>query len=280
MQNAIQLFVSDVDGTLIGSDKALSVETIEAVSLLHSAGIRMTLISARPPSGILPLARRLGLTLPLGAFNGGTIIKPDGEILAAHRIDQSVSRLAIGHILANDVDVWVYADQNWYVSDLFHPRIQRERESSMVDPIGTEDFEALHGRIDKIVAVSVNQDMVIRIDAELNELLANGAEVSRSNPIYCDITHPSANKGAGIAELAAAIGIPISRVAAIGDMPNDIGMLRHAALGIAMGQAPELVKEVADWVTASNVEHGVAQAITRILELSSQYQDTLIQSKR
>ena len=100
---------------------------------------------------------------------------------------------------------------------------------------------------------------------ELDFALGENAEVSCSQTYYCDITHPLANKGDGIVALAAAIGVPLDETAAIGDMPNDIPMLKRAGLAIAMGQAPAAVKAEADWISATNDEDGVAKAIERVL---------------
>ena len=95
--------------------------------------------------------------------------------------------------------------------------------------------------------------------------LGGSAEVSCSQTYYCDITHPEANKGHGIAALSAALDIPLEETAAIGDMPNDIPMLRQAGMAIAMGQAPATVKAEADWISATNDEDGAARAIERVL---------------
>ena len=135
----------------------------------------------------------------------------------------------------------------------------------MVEPVITRDFSALHGRIDKIVGVSDEPAVIARLLKEGMAALDGGADVSSSQTYYCDITHPLANKGDGILALCQAIGIPLSETAAIGDMPNDIPMLKRAALAIAMGQAPSAVRAVADEISASNEEDGVAHAITTIL---------------
>ena len=100
---------------------------------------------------------------------------------------------------------------------------------------------------------------------ELDFALGENAEVSCSQTYYCDITHPLANKGDGIVALAAAIGVPLDETAAIGDMPNDIPMLKRAGLAIAMGQAADAVKARARYTSTSNDEDGVAHAIDAIL---------------
>lgn len=264
-EKPIRLFVSDVDGTLVRGDKSLADATVAAAQALGHAGVHMTLISARPPSGILPIARALGVTAPIGAFNGGTLVMPSGDILTARHLSAEASRKAVDIVLASGAAIWVFADGKWFASDEENSHVPREKRSAMVDPVITTDFGDLHGRIDKIVGVSDDTDLMAKLEADQKAALGDQAEVSCSQTYYCDITHPLANKGDGIVALCGAIGVPLEETAAIGDMPNDIPMLKRAALAIAMGQAPAAVKAVADWVSASNDEDGVAKAIERVL---------------
>ena len=264
-EKPIRLLVSDVDGTLVRGDKSLADATIVAARRLEHASLHMTLISARPPSGILPLARALGLTAPLGAFNGGTLVMPSGDILTARHLSAEASRKAIEIVQASGASLWVFADGKWFATDVENPHVPHEKKAAMVDPVIGDDFEALHGRIDKIVGVSDDTGLIAKLQADGKAALGKDAEVSCSQTYYCDITHPLANKGDGIIALCGAIGVPLDETAAIGDMPNDIPMLMRARVAIAMGQAPDTVKAEAGWITASNDEVGVAKAIDRIL---------------
>ena len=261
----IRLLVSDVDGTLVRRDKSLSDATIAAAKRLEHASVHMTLISARPPSGILPLAKALGLTAPLGAFNGGTLVMPSGDILSARHISADASRKAINIVRKSGAALWAFADGKWYASDGDNPHVAHEKKAAMVDPVLDGDWDSLHGRIDKIVGVSDDTALIAKLEADEKAALGGNAEVSCSQTYYCDITHPLANKGDGIVALCGAIGVPLEETVAIGDMPNDIPMLKRAGTAIAMGQAPAAVTAEADWVSASNDEDGVAKAIERIL---------------
>jgi len=75
--DGIQLVVSDVDGTLATSDKTFTAATVAAVGRLRAAGIGFTIASARPPIGLRNLVATLGLDLPMGAYNGATVVGPD-----------------------------------------------------------------------------------------------------------------------------------------------------------------------------------------------------------
>ncbi len=261
----IRLLVSDVDGTLVRHDKSIGAATVTAAHRLIAAGGAMTLISARPPSGILPLAKTLGLVHPIGAFNGGTIVRMDGSIVEAHHIDAASSREAIEIIQQAGVCVWTFVDGKWFADTPVNSHYPRERLSAMIDETIVDRFDDQHGRIDKIVAVTDDRDEMARVEGALKAALGARANVACSQPYYCDVTHPLANKGDGIAFLTGTIGIPLSETAAIGDMPNDIPMLERAALPIAMGQAGDAVKQVARQVSATNNEDGVGVAIERFI---------------
>ena len=95
--------------------------------------------------------------------------------------------------------------------------------------------------------------------------LDDGAFVARSQPYYLDITHPLANKGAALSEIAKLLGIPLAEIAVIGDGGNDVAMFERAGLSIAMGNASLEVQREADLVTDSNRDDGFANAIKRFV---------------
>ena len=88
----IRLVVSDVDGTLVTTDKRLTPASIEAVHAIAAAGVLFTLISSRPPRGMAAVAEALGVSGPMAAFNGGTLFLPDQSILEAHRLGAPTAR--------------------------------------------------------------------------------------------------------------------------------------------------------------------------------------------
>jgi hypothetical protein len=86
-----------------------------------------------------------------------------------------------------------------------------------------------------------------------------------SKPNYLEIIASGVNKAKGLADLIKTLGLDLSQVAALGDGENDVEMLKETGLGIAMGNASESVKLAADWLTGTNDEGGVAQAIRRLI---------------
>ncbi|MFC3579579.1 Cof-type HAD-IIB family hydrolase [Sphingomonas hylomeconis] len=260
MSKAIRLVVSDVDGTLVDKQKQVTDSTAAAVARLAAAGVGFTIISARPRSGMMPIAEKLGIDAPMGAFNGGTVFKRDGTILCQHRVDPAVVRAMLDLARGTTADIWVFADDLWYASTDQGPHVGSERKASNQAPVITQAFDDFVERTDKITVVSDDPQLLKDLHARA-EHLSDRATIMQSQTYYLDVTALPANKGDGITLLADAMGTPLSAVAAIGDQANDLPMFARAGLSIAMGQGPAEVREKADLVTAGNDDDGVAQAI-------------------
>lgn len=258
---AIALFVSDVDGTLVDHDKQLRPATIDAVERLRAAGIGFTLISARPPSGLLRLAGLLNIGAPLAAFNGGTLVTPTGTVLQRQTVDPEAVRGMFALAAGTGAAPWLFAGGRWYAHAPDDPHAARERLSSEQDPQVVGDFAPFYDEVDKITFVSDEPGVLGKLLERGRAEFGDAANIGQSQTYYLDVTAPAANKGDGLVALAAAMNVPMAAVAAIGDMANDVPMFERAALSIAMGQAPDAVRAAAMHVTASNNEDGVAKAI-------------------
>jgi Cof subfamily protein (haloacid dehalogenase superfamily) len=260
-KGAIRLVVSDVDGTLVRKDKSLSPQVIAAVHRLRAAGIPFTLISARPVSGVIPLIAPLGIDIPLAAFNGGILFRPDGSEIVAHPIDRAVVEgvFALAEELA--VDRWVFAGGQWYASTDQGMHVEHERVASNQAPVVRGDFTDLFDTADKLTLVSDDRALLKGLAERAVAAFGDRATIGQSQTYYLDVTDTAANKGDGVAALAEMLGIDLTDVVVLGDMDNDIAMFDRAGLSVAMGQAPGTVKARADWVSSSNQEDGVAHAI-------------------
>jgi Cof subfamily protein (haloacid dehalogenase superfamily) len=261
----LRLLISDVDGTLVRTDKSLADATVAAVHRLTAAGLPMSLISARPPSGMYWIAEKLDLDGPFGAFNGGVLFKRDGTVIERHCLDRSLAEAMIALIAEAGITCWVFADDEWLSNSDTDPHNPREVKSANVEPVITEDFSDKLDRIDKIVGVSDDHDLLVDLEAKAIATAGKSATIARSQPYYLDVTAPVANKGDGISFLANAFGVALADVAVIGDQTNDLPMFARAGLSIAMGQATDAVKAKAMLVTGSSDADGVAAAIDTII---------------
>lgn len=261
----IRLVISDIDGTLVRKDKSLSVTNATAIRRLVDAGLAVSLISARPPSGILPIAAQLDLPGPFGAFNGGTIFERDGTATTAHRIEPDLAQTL--HALFRDMGAmcWLFADGQWLTNALDKAHTPREVKAAGVEPILTDDVGDRLERADKLVAVSDDDALLTRIETATRRIAGNRATIARSQLQYLDVTALAANKGDGVEVLSQAAGIPLEAIAVLGDQQNDLPMFARAGFSVAMGQASDAVKAAADAVTGSNDDDGVADAIDRLL---------------
>ncbi|MBA5955820.1 Cof-type HAD-IIB family hydrolase [Pseudomonas lactis] len=262
----IRFVLSDVDGTLLHPDHSLSQRTADAIRAMREAGVIFSLASGRPPKAMRHLIETFGIDVPVAGFNGGTLVNPDGSILVAHHLPAEAALITLALFSAEpDVEVWVFADGDWLRRDPPGPMVQREADGLGYGPIVVESFEPYLDRVDKIVAASNNTQLLVELEAQLQPKVQGLAQVSRSQPVYLDVTAMLANKGEALKTLAEHLGVPLAQTAAIGDGGNDPAMFHVAGLSIAMGQAEETVKRQANVVTGSNVEDGAAEAFERFI---------------
>lgn len=261
----ISAVLADVDGTLVTRDKVLTERARGAVQQLRERGIAFTITSGRPPFGMRMLVGPLGLTLPMAAFNGGAIVRPDLAVLDERLLPASLLPDLIDRIRAHGLDVFVFRSRDWFVRSLDAPRARRETSTLQQPPRVVASFEGVMDGVVKVVGVSDDHPRVAACEAAVQQ--AYGAQVSaaRSQPHYLDVTSPTANKGVVIERLSGYIQIPLDRIAAIGDQPNDVLMFERAGLSIAMGNASDEVKRRATFVTTSFADEGFANAIEQII---------------
>src|SRR6188472_3419958 len=109
----IALVVSDVDGTLLTKDKILTDDAKAAVRRLHAAGIGFTIVSSRPTIGMGFLIEPLAITLPVGAFNGSSIVDAGLKPIEQHLIPAAVAQRSLDVLDAFGVDIWLFTNDRW-----------------------------------------------------------------------------------------------------------------------------------------------------------------------
>ncbi len=261
----IKLLISDVDGTLVTPDKVISPLARAAVRALSAAGVAFSVVSARPPRGLAKIAATLGLQLPYAAFNGGSLVSMDGDLIGAERLAVDTARTILKHLAERGIDAWVFAGDSWRLKDPAGPEVGRERKTVGFGPVVVSDFDDVIDQVDKIVGVCRDPILLSAVETEAPSWSNGRALVQRSQAYYLDFTAPLANKGHAVGAICEYAGIETAQTAVIGDMSNDLAMFRAAGFSIAMGQAPDAVKAEADVVTDANSAEGFAHAVERFV---------------
>jgi Cof subfamily protein (haloacid dehalogenase superfamily) len=266
----ISALISDVDGTVVTSKKEVTARTRKAVAELHARGIKVAIISGRPPEGMRMLIEPLGLTTPITGFNGGAFAREDMTILEERLVPPQIARRTFDYLEKRGVDIWVYSGGEWLIRDPKGAHVEREEFTVKFAPKVVPDFDEALAASHKIVGVSDDHDLLAKCETEVQALLGAAASATLSQPYYLDVTHPLANKGAAVGTLARLMGVPMEEIAVIGDSNNDVSMFAKSPLSIAMGNASDAVKKQARFVTGSNDDEGFAEAIEKyLLEASS-----------
>ena len=262
----IALVVSDVDGTLLTREKLLTDRAIAAVRKLHEAGIGFTITSSRPTIGMGFLIEPLEITLPVGAFNGSSIVDPKLNPIEAHLIPAAAVQRSLDVLDAYGVDIWLFTNELWLTRRGDGEYVPNERLAIRADPTIVRDFAPYLSKACKIVGSSSDPALLQRCEAAMHEAVGAQATVVRSQSYYLDVTPPGCDKGTFVETIARRQGISTDAVATIGDMENDLAMFAKSGLSIAMGNATDDVKKMATAVTTSNEEEGFAGAVELILQ--------------
>jgi Cof subfamily protein (haloacid dehalogenase superfamily) len=261
----IALVVSDVDGTLLTKDKTLTDGAKGAVRRLHEAGIGFTITSSRPTLGMRFLIEPLSITLPIGAFNGSSIVDPQLKPVEQHLIPVAAVQHCLDVLNEFGVDIWLFTNDLWLTRNGDGEYVPHEKRAIRADPTVVADFTPYLASACKIVGASADAALLQRCEIAMQQALGAQATAVRSQTYYLDVTPPGHNKGTFVQTMAGRLGIPLDAVATIGDMQNDLAMFRTSGVSFAMGNATDDVKKAATHITASNEDEGFAGAMEIIL---------------
>jgi Cof subfamily protein (haloacid dehalogenase superfamily) len=259
----------DLDGTLLTDELQITERSRAAIRRARECGVTVLLASARPPRSMRRFHRELELDTPLVAYNGALVWDVErGGPLFHEPLVPDAARALVAFLRQQHptLNISLECGDRWYIDDLTE-EVRRSIEHYEVDPPhGVACLEQVLA--DEAEAISKvlfrgNMQTGERLLAALPPHLAERLHITASGDWFCEVMAAGVTKAAAIEWTAAHLGLGPGGILAIGDSPNDIAMLRAAALGVAMDNAAPVVKEAADVVTASNNEDGVAQAIER-----------------
>jgi Cof subfamily protein (haloacid dehalogenase superfamily) len=267
-QRRIRLLITDVDGTLVAPDKVVTEAAKAVAREMRDAGIILAVASSRPPRGMRMLIEPLAPRSAIVGFNGGVFVNPDLSVTESHIIDPAIARQALNLILAQEMDAWIYTEEDWLIRDRAAPHVAHEAGILKFDAkVVTSFTDGYLAKAVKIVGVSDDLDLVAASERLMQNTLGERASVARSEPHFVDVTDPQANKGAVVVTLSKHLNVPPEQIATIGDSSNEVLMFRKSGFSIAMGNATDKVKAEATAVTDSNEDEGFANAVRKFVLL-------------
>lgn len=262
----IKLIAIDIDGTLLNEKHMLSDRVKEALKKKRQEGVYIVLCTGRPILGVQEYLKALELNEPdnyVITFNGALVQKTDTkEILAHHTLDihdyYKINTLAmeLGLHMHTETTEAMYTSnrdispytviESGMTNMPLHYRTPEEMDKEMV--------------VSKMMMIDDPQLLSKRIP-DIPSDYTDTYEFVQSAPYFLEILNKQATKGNALKDLTERLGLQPEEVMAIGDNMNDYTMIEYAGTGVAMGNAVDGIKEIANEITKTNAEDGVAYAI-------------------
>jgi hypothetical protein len=257
----VRLAAIDLDGTLLRSDGTISQRSRDAIRAVRDAGIVVVIVTARGPASVTDLARDAGIGGSAICSNGGLIVDLATGTILRERLLETETAVRLVHALRERLPGIVFAVE--------HEAFAHEPGFAAwgwEPPAGTRvanALELLEDPATKLILRHADHEVEV-VAAVARDVVGDALTVVQSGGEAVEVTAVGVNKAAGLAEVAAEHGIDQADVIAFGDYPNDVPMLSWAGRGVAVANAHAEVLAVADEVTASNNDDGVAIVLERL----------------
>ena len=260
-----KLIAIDIDDTLINDDKEVTPATQAALEQAVAAGVIVTLATGRAYASAKVIARQTGLNVPIITYQGA-LVKTllDEKVLYERYVPLAAAEKLFEFCLTHNLHLQTYVD------DKLSAREENEkllayaglnRTKYYIEP----DFSKLIAKPTPKLLIIDDPDYLDTIAPVLRDLLGSEVHITKSKPYFLEIMHHEGTKGCALTFLAEHFGCSLSETIAMGDSWNDHEMLEVAGLGVAMGNAIDALKAIADYVAPSNNEDGVKHVIDKFV---------------
>ena len=258
-----KLVAVDLDGTLLSSERQVSARNKQAIKDLLDAGKIFSISTGRPLQGVTQFIDMIGADMPLILYNGAMVITSKSkqlihESVLAGELAKEVVRFG----LLRGTNVFVYLDGEMYVSEI-NQSVNEYKAKVKVTPIVAGDLAMVAAQGPTKVLFRDTPDRIAGLQKEVLPYFSGKLNCFISLPILLEFVDINTSKGVAMQKIGERYDIAQGEMVAIGDSFNDADMIRYAGLGVAMGNAPQQIKDIADAVTSTNDEDGVAEAIYR-----------------
>ncbi|MFD1037037.1 Cof-type HAD-IIB family hydrolase [Virgibacillus byunsanensis] len=239
----IKLIALDMDGTLLTSDEEVSEYTQEVIKKALAKDVHVVLSTGRWLDSCYPYAELLKLQSYLVTSNGGEIWTVNKELIERHLLDPKIVEIMWDLAQNIELNTWMVSTEGVYR--------------------GTRPDDFYEHEWLKFGCDSLDKDKLDQIVKEFSYY--DELELTNSLPTNVEVNPIGVNKATALKKVCDEIGISMNNVMSVGDSLNDIKMIQQAGLGVAVGNAQEAIKKVADYVTDKNNDNGVAKAIEKFV---------------
>ena len=261
----VEALACDFDRTLIWEDAILRPRTQAALRAARDAGIHVVVVTGRMFQSIARYLRPVGLDDPVVCYQGAVVAEPaSGRFLRHVPIALDVARETIEAVTEEGFHLNCYVDDELYVADVT-PEAKSYAEFQHLPIHAVGDLRSwIESPPTKLVAVG-DPDALDALEARMKQRFDGRLFISKSLPYFLEFASPDVDKGTGLAFVAERVGFARERTVAFGDGENDVELLEWAGYGIAVDNAHERVRAVADFICPHANEEGVAQVIEAYL---------------
>lgn len=264
-----KVLVLDIDGTLTNSKKEITAATKEAIQNIMRKGHKVILASGRPTPGMRRYEKELELEKYGGyllSYNGAKVIDcRSGEIVYQRLLPLTMIPGLFGFAKDNGCGLITYLGET--VISAFTPDEYVALEARINGlPIQTVDNfkEFVDFDINKCLMTAPPED-ALDYELHLRERYKEISSIYRSEPFFIEIMPKNVDKATALDHMLEIIGMKQEDTICCGDGFNDISMIKYAGVGVAMGNAQQPVKDIADYITSTNDEDGLVEVIKRFI---------------
>jgi len=252
----------------VWEDGVLSPRTLATLRRAHEAGLHVVVVTGRMYQSVRRALEPAGLGDPVVCYQGAAVVDGEGTWLRHVPIELELAREALRFVTDEGYGPNVYVGDELYVAEVTSAaREYAEFQHLEVHPVG-DLLDWLSQPPTKLVCVG-DPAALDAVERRAKDHFGDRMYISKSLPYFLEFAAPGVTKGAGLDFLAEHMGFTPAETVAFGDGENDVELVEWGGYGVAVANAHERVKAVADWIAPSAQEEGVAQVIDAVLDLDS-----------